>query len=52
MQRNNSDLRLEPGFISAPETFYIRMMKDGPYLLFGTTPIAEKIIVFNDEQKV
>ena len=51
MQRNNSDLRLEPGFVSAPETFYIRMMKDGPYLLFGTPPIDEKIIVFNDEQK-
>ena len=51
MQENNLDLPLETDSVSAPETFYIRITRGGPYLLFGAPPIDEKIIVFDDEQK-
>ncbi|MBQ7824524.1 MAG: CDGSH iron-sulfur domain-containing protein [Bacteroidaceae bacterium] len=43
-----SDLHIESGSIAAPETFYIKVTADGPYLLFGNPPIDEEIIVFND----
>lgn len=34
---------------SIPETFYIKITKDGPYLVYGNPPIDEEIIIPNEE---
>lgn len=40
---------VQPGTKAAPETFYIKITKDGPYLLYGNPPIDEEIITYNGD---
>lgn len=40
---------VEAGSIAAPETFYIKVTPDGPYLVYGKPPIDQEIIVPNEE---
>lgn len=49
MKSKTSELNVEAGSVAAPETFYIKIMADGPYLVFGNPPIDEEIIVFNED---
>lgn len=39
----------EIGSRPAPETFYIKITPDGPYLVYGNPPIDQEIIVPNEE---
>lgn len=39
-----TDQLIQPGCKAAPETFYITILKDGPYLVYGKPPINEEII--------
>jgi Uncharacterized conserved protein len=39
----------EIGSKQAPETFYIKITADGPYMIYGRPPIDQEIIVKNEE---
>lgn len=42
-------IETEIGSHPAPETFFIKVTKDGPYLVYGKPPIDQEIIVPNGE---
>lgn len=39
----------EIGSIPAPDTFYIKITAEGPYLVYGNPPIEQEVIVPNEE---
>lgn len=41
--------QIEIGSTAAPETFYIKITPDGPYLVYGNPPINQEIIIPNEE---
>jgi len=47
MQEKNQS-KIETGSKAAPETFFIKITKDGPYVLYGNPPINEMIIMPNE----
>ncbi len=44
MQKEN---QIEIKTESAPDSIYIKITKDGPYILYGKTPVNEQIITPN-----
>ena len=40
---------VEIGSVAAPESIYIKITQNGPYLLFGKPPMNEMIITPNEE---
>lgn len=48
MAKNEQRLT-EVGSTPAPDTFYIKITPDGPYLVYGNPPIDQEIIVPNEE---
>ncbi len=46
---NESDIKVELGSTIAPPQFYIKIMEDGPYMVYGNPPIDQQLIVPNEE---
>ena len=44
-----TDFLIQPGCKAAPETFFITIQKDGPYLVYGKPPINKEIITPDSE---
>ena len=44
----NEKTPVSPGSKAAPETFFIQITSDGPYLVYGNPPIDQEIIVANE----
>jgi len=49
IMKDNLNKTIETGSKEAPETFYIKITADGPYLVYGNPPIDQEIIVPNEE---
>jgi CDGSH-type Zn-finger protein len=48
MEKSNQ-VDVEMGSKEAPASFYIKITKDGPYLLFGKYPMNQQIITMNED---
>ena len=42
-------IKVETGSNMAPESYYIKVTSDGPYLVYGNPPIDQEIILPNEE---
>lgn len=45
----DEEILVEPGSTAAPETFYIKITANGPYLVYGNPPIDQEIIISDKE---
>ena len=49
--KTENNPQTEPDSKQASNSFYIKIMKDGPYLVYGKPPVDEQIIMPNDEDE-
>ena len=42
-------IKVETGSNMAPESYYIKVTSDGPYLVYANPPIDQEIILPNEE---
>lgn len=47
--KKTTEPNVEIGTSAAPEMFYIKILADGPYLVYGNPPIDQEIIMPNED---